>query len=879
MTSRHYKEQRCAKIPAMKNRAFQTQSALGKNYAAPAHSLKVDAALLEARLFPGNACPRLAQLALALAAVFLIPSGSLLAAWHPVGPMKAMPSQGDQMVFRGESSIAAITALSPDIIRVRIAPGPSFGPDYSWAVVKKDWPRIPVDFSGSGNIRVMKTRDLEVRVQTSPFRVAFYDAAGTLISKDADRRGVASDGSDIRCWKWMPAGEQYFGLGEKAGPLDKRGHSYAMWNTDAFGWGAATDPLYQDVPFFMALRNGRAYGIFFDNTYRSTFDFGSEFSNLYSFGAAGGEMNYYFFYGPDPKTVIERFTDLVGRTPLPPRWALGYQQSRYSYSPEKKVRFIAENFRERQIPCDVIHLDIAYMDGYRVFTWDKTRFPDPAKMISDLGKEGFRIVTILDPGIKVDPNYWVYQQGLAGHDFVTNPNGSIFEGAVWPGISAFPDFTSPRVRQWWGSLYRGLISDGIAGFWNDMNEPSVFNVPSKTMPLDTVFYDHSLNSPQAKIHNVYGMLMSRATRAGVLRLRPNDRPFVLTRDTYAGGQRYAAVWTGDNTSTWDHLRISVRELLNMGLSGLTFAGADIGGFAESPSPDLYTRWLEAGVFYPFCRTHTTLGSREQDPWSYGIRREDINRDSIDLRYRLLPYLYNAFYQSSQTGLPVMRALLLDYPNDPEAVSQNEEFLFGDDLLVAPVVKEGEWKWDVYLPRGEWYDFWSDRKYEGPRTVTVDAPLGSIPIFARGGAIIPTRQLVQYTGQAPIDPLTFEIYPDGNSAREYYEDDGQTFDYQHGQFLREQIDVSQSPSQLSVNLSARQGSYDPPARSLVLRIHAQQTAPRAVTLDGQALAAQNSSESLKSVAEGWRFDPTNDTVAIKFHDRRTAMTVQLETAAP
>ncbi|HEV2499224.1 MAG TPA: glycoside hydrolase family 31 protein [Terriglobia bacterium] len=808
-------------------------------------------------------------------AVLVIAAIPLTATWRQVGPVRALPPQGDQMVFRGENSRIAITALAPDLIRVRMAAGANFGPDYSWAVVKKDWPRVPADFSGSGNNRVLKTSDLEVRIQLSPFRVAFYDPTGRLISKDADQWGMASDGNDIRCWKWMPSDEHYFGLGEKSGPLDKRGHNYVMWNTDSFGWGATTDPLYEDVPFFIALRDGRAYGIFFDNTYRSTFDFGSEFRNLYSFGAEGGEMNYYFFYGPDPKAVLERFTDLVGRSPLPPRWALGYQQSRYSYSPEKQVRFIADNFRERNIPCDVIYLDIAYMNGYRVFTWDKARFRDPAAMTAGLRKEGFRVVTILDPGIKVDPNYWVYQQGLASHEFVTNPDGSVYNGAVWPGLSAFPDFTSPKTREWWGSLYRGLVSDGIAGFWNDMNEPSIFNVPTKTMPLDTIFYDHGLHSPQAKIHNIYGMLMSEATHDGALRLRPDERPFVLTRDTYAGGQKYAAVWTGDNTSTWDHLRISVTELMNMGLSGLTFAGADIGGFAESPSPDLYTRWLEAGVFYPFCRTHTTLGSREQDPWSYGIRREDINRDSIDLRYRLLPYLYNAFYQSSQTGLPVMRALLLDYPDDPTAIGQEEEFLFGDDLLVAPVVKDGEWKWDVYLPRGEWYDFWSGRRYEGPQTVTVDAPLSSIPIFVRGGAMIPTQQVMQYTGQEPINPLTFEIYPDGNSSGEYYEDDGESFDYQHGSYLREQISARQSPSRITIDLSARQGSYHPPARSLVLRVHAQRSAPREVDLNGQALGAQNSSQSLKIAAEGWYYDPTDNTVAIKFPDRGTAVTAHLE----
>ncbi|MGH9448232.1 MAG: TIM-barrel domain-containing protein, partial [Terriglobia bacterium] len=433
-------------------------------------------------------------------------------------------------------------------MRVRMAPEPRFGPDYSWAVIKTDWPVIPVDFSGAGNTREIRTRDLEARIQLSPFRIAFYDSAGRLISKDANPSGMggmASDGSQVRCWKSMPPDEHYFGLGEKAGPLDKRGHSYVMWNTDAAGWGATTDPLYEDVPFFMGLRQGRAYGIFFDNTYRSTFDFGSEFRNVYSFGAAGGELNYYFFYGPSPQTVLEQFTALVGRTPLPPRWALGYQQSRYSYSPARMVRFIAANFRLRHIPCDVIYLDIAYMNGYRVFTWNKSRFPDPKQMLSDLRQEGFRVVTIIDPGIKVDPNYWVYEQGLAGHSFVTMPDGKVYEGAVWPGMSAFPDFTSPRVRAWWGGLYGGLVSAGVAGFWNDMNEPSVFNVPSKTMPLNAVFYDHGLHSPHAKLHNVYGMLMSEATRDGVLRLRPNRRPFVLTRDTYAGGQRYAAVWTGD----------------------------------------------------------------------------------------------------------------------------------------------------------------------------------------------------------------------------------------------------------------------------------------------------------------------------------------------
>jgi alpha-glucosidase len=797
------------------------------------------------------------------------------AEWHSIGKVTGSQAIGSEITFHTEHAIVQVSVLAPDIVRVRMAQGSTFGPDYSWAVVKKDWPAVHVEVSKSPNQDVIRTGKLEIHAQLSPFRLAFYDASGRLISRDSEDLGMAWDGRQVRCWKDMPEDEHYFGLGENAGRLDKRGHAYVMWNTDNPGWGATTTPLYQTVPFFIGLRQGRAYGIFFDNTWRSSFDMGVQFRNKYSFGAEGGELNYYFFYGPGPKKVLEDYTELVGRMPLPPMWSIGYNQSRYSYYPEKKVRFIADNFRIRHIPCDVIFLDIHYMDGYRVFTWNKQRFPDPAGMISDLHKQGFHLAVILDPGVKVDPNYWVYKEGLADNDFVRMPDGKIFVGKVWPGNSAFPDFTSPKVRDWWGTLYKGLVQDGVAGFWNDMNEPSVFDVPSKTMPLDAIFYDHGLNSPQAKIHNVYGMQMSRATEQGVLKLRPNKRPFVLTRDTYSGGQRYAAVWTGDNTATWEHLRISVRELMTMGLSGLTFAGADIGGFIGSPSPELYTRWLEAGVFYPYCRTHTDFGTADQEPWSYGDRMTDINRKSIDLRYRLLPYLYNAFYQASQTGLPVMRALLLGYPDDPRAIEQNGEFLFGNDLLVAPVMEAYEIRQHVYLPKGEWFNYWKDRVYQGPREVTVNAAVQRVPLFVRGGAIIPTRQLVQYTGEAPINPLTFEVYPDGRSSSEYYEDDGSSFAYLKGDYLKERLTADDQPHTLTLSVSARQGSYTPPARSMEFAVHHQQTAPQAVRVDGVAMARVETKAVLKDSSRGWCYDGMHNILWIKLPDQGDARNVQVE----
>ena len=798
------------------------------------------------------------------------------AEWHSVGKVVDTHVEGNSIAFHTERAIVRVSVLAPDVVRVRMEPGSALGPDYSWAVVKKQWPAVHVEFSRGPNMRVIRTGKLEIHAQLSPFRLAFYDSSGRLISKDSDDLGMAWNGKQVRVWKQMPSDEQYFGLGENSGRLDLRGRSYIMWNTDAGGWGATTTPLYETVPFFMGLRKGCAYGIFFDNTYRTSFDMGVEFRSEYSFGAEGGDINYYFFYGPGPKKVLEDYTELVGRMPLPPMWALGYNQSRFSYTPEKKVRFIADNFRIRHIPCDVIFLDIDYMDGYRVFTWNKQSFPDPARMLSDLAEEGFHVVTIIDPGIKIDPDYWVYKEGVAGNNFVRMPDGKNFVGSVWAGPSVFPDFTSPSARAWWGTLYKGLVADGVAGFWNDMDEPSVFGVPSHTMALNAIFDDHGLHSPQTKIHNVYGMLMSRATRAGVLKLRPNQRPFVLTRATYAGGQRYAAVWTGDNAGTWQHLRISVRELMTMGLSGLTFAGADIGGFiGRSRSPELYTRWLEAGVFYPYCRTHTDSGSADQEPWSYGDRDTDFNRRSIDLRYRLLPYLYNAMYQASRTGVPVMQALLLDYPDDPKAVGQNGEFLFGNDLLVAPVMEQYEIDHRVYLPRGKWFNFWTDRAYSGPEQVLVKAPLERIPIFVRGGAIIPTRQSVEYTGQAPINPLTFEVYPDGRSSREYYEDDGATFDYQQGVYLRERVSVDVQPHTLTLAVSAREGLYTPPARSMEFKVHCQRTRPKGVEMDGQPLAHLASEAAFDSSPSGWRYDEENDIVWVKFPDRSAARTVEIE----
>lgn len=815
--------------------------------------------------------------------VLVLITSPVLAQWKSAGAMAAQAPGGNQITFANREANVVIQVLAPDLMRVRMSVGKTAGPDYSWAVIKKDWPAVEVKFSGDRQTKIIKTSALEARIQLSPFQISFYDPSGRLISSDA--REMGWDGERVRSWKSMPPDEHYFGLGEKAGPLDKRGHAYVMWNTDPAGYDALSDPMYQTIPFFLGIREGRAYGIFFDNTYRSTFDMGAESADAYSFGADGGSMDYYFFAGPDPKQIISRYTELVGRAPLPPLWTLGYLQSSAYYTPESTVRFVADNFRRRHIPCDAIFLDTIHMDGDRIFTWDKKAFPDPPKMIADLRQDGFRMFAIIDPGVKAEKGYWVYDQGLAGDYFLKRKSGELYIGEIWPGKSAFPDFTSEKTREWWGSLFAGFTKDGLSGFLTDMDEPTVDALPMDVgwrptpFPPDVIHDDHGLHTPDAKNHNVYGLLMTEATREGLLRLRPNERPFVITRATYAGGQRYAAQWTGDNVGTWEDLRTSLRTVMTAGISGLPFFGSDVGGFIGYPSAELYTRWLEAGVFHPLFITHSGNEGHTLDPWSFGGKLEAINRHTLELRYRLLPYLYNAFYQSTQTGLPIMRALVLDFPGDRTVMdltpdSQTSEFLFGNDLLVAPVVNDGETERSVYLPADTWYDFWSGKRYTGPATITVDAPLGFIPMFARAGGVIPMRQLVEHTGQAPIDPLTFEIYPSAKSTRQYYEDDGNTLDYQQGKYLLQNVQVQDQGKQVQVNIAAREGSYAPAARSLVLKIHGLSKPAEAALVDGRSLQVGLDTEALTSLAEGAEYEATTGTIWIKTPDKSSGLEVRV-----
>src|SRR5712691_11579500 len=765
---------------------------------------------------------------------------ALAEGWQHIGKVQRIEKRKDGVELTAGTAKVRVTAFREGVFRVRVAPNGTFPKDFSWAVIESPEPPPLKIEEDQKEIRIIAGAVIAT-VQRIPLLIQFSDAAGNILLADEPSFPMAWNGQQVRAWKKMPLDENYYGLGDKAGPMNRRNRAFTNWNTDVFGWQESTDPLYKTIPFFIAVRGGVTYGLFLDNTYRSNFDFGKEARDLYSFGAEGGALDYYFFYGPSPKRVIELFTQLVGRTPLPPLFALGYQQCRYSYYPESQVREIASQFRKRKIPADVIYLDIDYQQDNRPFTVDPQRFPNFEGMVEDLRNEGFKIVTITDLHLAKLPGYKPYDEGLAHDYFVKNPDGSVYVGKVWPGESVFPDFTRAEVRQWWGTLYADFVKRGIRGFWNDMNEPAIFERPDKTMPLDTVHSVEGRKTDHREIHNVFGMENARATYEGMLRLEPDLRPFVLTRAAFAGAERYAATWTGDNSSTWNHMRISIPELLNLGLSGYAFVGDDIGGFNGSPTPELLTRWMELGAFNPIYRNHATKGSRNREPWVDGPEHEAIRKKYIETRYRLLPYIYTSMEETSRTGIPLMRPMFLGFPNDPALGSNDDEFMFGDSLLVAPRIWEFVTAYDVALPEGDWYNYWTGEKIPGGKVINVDPQLDTLPVYVRAGTIFPQQPVVQNVDESPRGPLELRVYAGPDCSGDLYADDGNTLAYQRGQFLRVHFTCEATPDHLDVKMSAPEGPYRPWFKDMQVVVYGGNALVRELTVDAKRVTGWRSEE--------------------------------------
>ena len=763
-----------------------------------------------------------------------------------------------------DQSQVKLTVLAPDLIRVRASfAKPIPQRDHSWAIDKLDWATPSWQLSETSELITLTTAEIEVVIRRSPLLIDFRDASThKLINGDEqpmafDAKGeVAAMMFDPTAGRFVAASkklgfdEHFYGLGEKAARLDKRRGAFVNWNSDTPGYIEGRDPIYQTISFYIGLNRGSAYGIFFDNSYRSYFDFGRTSQQRAWFGAEGGELNYYFFQGPAISKILSRYADLIGHMPLPPLWALGNQQSRWGYYPDTMAEEVVRQYRERDLPLDVLHLDIDYMQGYRVFTFDPKRFPNPKALSDKLAAQGVKLVTIVDPGVKHQPSqaastaksakpelqpqdtrYYVFDEGMERNHFQRRKNGDLFIGRVWPGESVFVDFTRPEARSWWGDLHRAYLDNGVAGIWNDMNEPADFVDQTGKNQLDVVSFDEGEKSTHAKNRNVFALLMARATYEGLERLRPNQRPYMITRAAYAGIQRYSTMWTGDTNSTWDSLALNIPMFTTLGLSGEPFVGSDVGGFMGRGNGELLVRSYQISFLAPFCRNHKTSDSYDQEPWRFGKYYEDIIRKYLKLRYQLLPFLYTTLEEAHRTGMPLFRPLLLNYQEDPSTYNLDDEFMIGTDLLVAPVMKPDVTERLVYLPKGTWYDYWTNKKYKGETMVRASAPLETVPLFVRGGAIIPSGPDMLFVGQKKSDPLTFAVYPDesGSAAATLYEDDGLSPAYKQGAFRRITIKAKRTAGVYSVSLSASQGSFNPGPRQLAFVVNTEQGKSKVVTI--------------------------------------------------
>ena len=771
-----------------------------------------------------------------------------------------------------------VEVLRDDVIRLKMSRRQHFDDTPTFAVCA-DLDAARADFNveeTDGHVNV-RTAKMTLTVFKHPFRVEAHRADGSVIFR-------SHEDDAKRSWAYATLNDEFivrrrchredavFGLGEKTGRFNRRGRDFTLWNTDVLnpstaGIAAATydqsdprrdprgtafDPYYVSIPFFyhqpQHIDQSAMAGFFFDNGYEGRFEFGEDEEYLVHF--KGGQYTEYVIAGPAMSEVLAAYTWLTGRMAPPPLWALGYHQCRWFPYTQPDVERMAQKHREKQIPCDVLWLDIDYMDGYRVFTWDKKRFPDPAEMLERLREQGFRVVTIIDPGVKFEPGYPVFDEAMRRDVLCKTEAGMIYVGQVWPGKTAFPDFATAEGRKWWGELNAEHVRSGLAGIWNDMNEPATGDIPGGPMRFGNGRFPHE------RFHNQYGLLMAMGTVEGLLEARPDDRTFVLSRAGSAGIQRYAANWLGDNCSRWDHLWMSIPMSLGFGVSGQPFLGADIGGFIENANAELVLRWFQYGVLTPFCRNHNCTNQSDQYPWSFGATVEALCRDAIDLRYRLMPYIYSAFIGSSETGAPVQKPLVFDFQHDRTTVNIDDQYLFGDSLLVAPVYTEGCTARQVYLPAGTWYHWHTGEKFAGQRFIVAGTPMDYIPLYARGGAVVP-----MWT-DAPAStmdhhPAVMELHvfipdEDGETRSMLHEDDGRTFAFRDGAFFRTVFTLRRSGPRVTLTAVVEGDGYAGfQRREFLIRFHG--LTARRVTVDGRAQEVSDGVLTLANTGSGFTLE--------------------------
>ncbi|MEN9908591.1 MAG: hypothetical protein RLZZ540_1740 [Bacteroidota bacterium] len=769
-----------------------------------------------------------------------------------LGNCSSYKTQNNQVIFNCENKAKVLLQFcSGQVLKVWISTDGNFKRNNeSFAVINEN-------LGWSGNVNVNEetsayeifTEQLRIRVNKSPFKLQVFDKYQKLLFNDYNEKGYVKNNNHIASYKTLKSDEQFFGLGEKAGTLNRRGKSYKMWNSDQPCYGVNEDPLYKSIPFFMSTNH---YGIFFDNTYKTEFKFGSESNDYYSFEAPAGEMIYYFMYGNDYKQIIQNYIALTGKPIMPPKWALGFSQCRGNYTAETQAKDIATEFRKRKIPCDIIYQDIGWVEGLQDFEWKKNNYENPKQMLKELGDQGFKMIVSQDPVIS-QANKKQWNEADSKGYFAIDARTAKSYDMPWPwgGNCGVVDFTKPEVADWWGNYQQKLLNDGVRGFWTDMGEPAWSNEDA----TDRLNMKHYLGMHD-EIHNVYGFTWDKVVTEQFYKHNPNKRVFQMTRAAYAGLQRYTFGWSGDSGNGnnvlegWNQFANQIPVGLSAGMGIIPFWTSDISGYCGDikdydAMSELYVRWMQFGIFNPLSRAHHE-GGNAVEPWVFGTEAENITRTAIELKYKLFPYIYTYAREAHDTGMPLMRALFLEYPNDSETFDLNAQFLFGRELLVAPVVEKGAVTKKLYLPEGEWINY-NDGKtvYKGKQWITVEASLDAIPLFVKKGAIIPSMPVMQYIHEKPAYPVSFDVYPDTvgkESSFVLYEDDGESRDYEKDVFCKTKITALANSSGFAIHINAREdkGYKAVGYRNHIVKLHSD-SKPKSVLVNAVKIKKEKTEE--------------------------------------
>lgn len=738
--------------------------------------------------------------------------------WQQCGAVVTHQSIDSGLLLVCENAFVELRWFAPKILRVRVQPERNDFSDYFSYYVKPNLKDEAVDIHvRESNERItIAAGEQHYSIEKATTRITCVDEDNQPIFATVDSASWRADGSVGMAARLHPS-EASYGTGERAFHLNLRGRRLPIWNTDPGGYHRGDDPINYCVSYYMGVHDHGAYGLLWDNPARGMFDIGATDSDRLHITSETGELYYYLFAGEDVNDVMAQYTTITGRMPLPPLWALGYQQCRYSYESEVEALEIAQKLRELNIPCDAIYLDIHYMDEFRIFTWNQETFQNLQGLVDNLHALGMKLVTIIDPGVHVNEGYLGYDSGIAEDIFIRYPDGKPAAGVVWPGLCHFPDFSNPKARNWWKEQLVPLLQTGIDGLWNDMNEPLIFKYGEKPgfLPDYTVQDKEGRGGTHLELHNLYGMLMGQASRAALEEQRPGKRQFNIIRAGAAGAQRDSLAWAGDNHSTWDHLHLTISLCIQLGLSGISFTGADVGGFGSDTSGELLTRWTQAGAMLPLFRNHSAYGTARQEPWAFGDEYTDAIRKAIELRYQLLPYIYTAFAFNTFEGQPIIRPIFTVEPNNLHLRDIDDSFLVGDKLLVAPVLHPHALRRSVYLPEGDWHDFHTHERYEGGRIVTVEAPLDRLPLFVKSGTVLPMWPVMQHMGQKAVEPLILRIYTDTGDTT-LYEDSGEGLAYQQGEYRWVQFHMFETANSLTIERNTS-GAYTPPYTKIQLQL--------------------------------------------------------------